>query len=154
MFENFARLYLFGDKSIGRATIQMADQDVIGDVFDEATGDLWECKNQKSRLAKSLIDKYVGVIGRKTTTGQAVRSINFLFPTHALAELNEAGLSGRGFKVWYVLQEGQELVDIPQDKPKEQEYPVYGEYEGKQLTRIVVEIADVIVVALAAGQRA
>ena len=106
MFENFARLYLFADKPIRRAVIHFADHDVYSDFFDETTGALWDCKNQKSALAKKLINKYVGVLGQRTTDDKVVRSVNFLFPTRTLAELNEVSLKGRGFRVWYVIQQG------------------------------------------------
>jgi len=108
MFENFARLYIFPN-SAGRAFIRMGGRKFVNsDLFDVAEKAVWDCKNQKSSLSESDIVKYVGVIGKTTDEGQVVESVNFLFPTQSIAELNRDNIIPKGFRVWYLIQKGAE----------------------------------------------
>ena len=114
MFENFARLYLFDDGA-ERARVIVPDGFINSDLFEAALGAMWDCKNQETLLSNDLVNKYVGIVGKATDKGYVVRSINFLFPTRTIAEVNRSKLKSLGFKVWYVLQNGAtpKRVELP-----------------------------------------
>ena len=64
------------------------------------TGEIWEMKHQLSKVPADQADDYARLVG-KALDGNIVKTINYLFPSKAVAELNRH-LLARGFNVHYI----------------------------------------------------
>ena len=108
MFENFVKMYVpeFSAASARRAVMIRANGTrALCDYFIEATGAVWDFKNQEEALAANEVDKYENLVGQAMTTDRhPVQSVNFLFTADTLAGRNWARLNAKGYKIWYLMQ--------------------------------------------------
>ncbi len=115
MFENFVKLYVpyFRDlETASRATVvQEGVSPVTCDLFEVGSGAMWDFKNQVRALEDATIRKYDGVVGKTTTTGHIVTSINFLFTDSTIADANYGSIISvnKDFRIWYLLERGGEI---------------------------------------------
>jgi hypothetical protein len=116
MFEGFARLNFpeLGGKEFSRitfnqsATLKLEKARRTADSFVEATGELWEIKHTIGKVPPDQIADYMKILNSKGK----VKSVNYVFPTEAVAKLNKDALQKAGFVVRYVDDAGK-LAIIP-----------------------------------------
>jgi hypothetical protein len=93
MFEAFVRLHVaeFAGKSFERATFKLAGGGTRqADRFFAAAGEVWEIKHQlAAKVPPEQLADYLAMIGQKTLSGVEAKSINYLFPNKAAADLNK-----------------------------------------------------------------
>ncbi|MFY1825796.1 eCIS core domain-containing protein [Myxococcus fulvus] len=108
MFEAFARTHLpeFANKAFTRETFNVpGGKRRTADRFFADNGELWEVKHQLTdKVPPGQVDDYLSFLGTTGNTTKAeVKTLHYLFPSQAAAELNSA-LKARGIIVWYVKQ--------------------------------------------------
>jgi hypothetical protein len=105
IFEGFTRLHLqrFAGKPFQRATIKIPRKGLRQtDHFVSGVGEIWEIKHQLAdKVPKEQVVDYLRAIGRTTTAGEEIKSVNYLFATEEAAKLND-GLVKLGVNVFYV----------------------------------------------------
>ncbi len=110
MFETFAKLHLgrFRNLTFGRATFSKVMHKILkktrtSDGFIDSAGALWDFKHVAGKVPKGQVVDYLNIMAMKlkSTEGKIAKSVNYLFPSKAVAELN-ADLIGKGINVFYV----------------------------------------------------
>lgn len=116
MFEGFARLNFpeLGGKEFVRITFEKSSVLKLekarrtADSFVAATGELWEIKHITGKVPADQIRDYAKILGSKGK----VKSVNYVFPNKAAADVNKAALQQANFIVRYVDDAGK-LVILP-----------------------------------------
>ena len=105
MFESFVRLHVpeLSGKNFGRVTLPGSSSKRTVDLFDSSKGEVWEFKHQPTEVVpQKQVADYQNFIGEKTSDGVEVKSINYLFATQKMVELNEALAKVAGFTLYYI----------------------------------------------------
>ena len=65
-------------------------------------GEIWDMKHQFSKVPLEQVSDYAALVGKVAPDGNMVKSINYLFPTQAAAELNKHLADTYKFRVFFI----------------------------------------------------
>jgi hypothetical protein len=69
-------------------------------------GEIWEIKHQMSRVPIDQVEDYAGLVGKKAPDGKLVKSINYIFPTKGVAEMNRFPTTNFAMNVFFIDKAG------------------------------------------------
>ena len=75
-------------------------------------GEIWEMKHQFSKVPADQIADYAALVGKAAPDGKIVKSINYLFPDKAAAEINRHVYETHKMAVWYVDEATSTLMKL------------------------------------------
>lgn len=82
------------------------------DKWVPSKGEIWDMKHYVGKVPTGQADDYLALLGKVAPDGKTVKTVNYLFPNKAVAEMNKHLATTYGFSVHYIDDVTQKLVKL------------------------------------------